>query len=103
MTVRHRLKTREPFFSDVADGRKTFEVRRYDRPFRVGDELELVNEADPGQVCVRRVVYLLRVDGQRMWLTEFEREWVPWTPWSSGAPTRIAFADCLVVMGLGPA
>lgn len=37
----HELKLVEPHFSDVAAGRKTFEVRRDDRGFCVGDWLHL--------------------------------------------------------------
>lgn len=39
--TRHELKTWQPYFQDVLDGGKTFEVRRADRPFAVGDVLWL--------------------------------------------------------------
>lgn len=42
----HRLKTVNPYFQDVWDGRKPFEVRPYDRNFKVGDRVELF-EYDP--------------------------------------------------------
>jgi hypothetical protein len=44
--VIHILKTWRRYFSAVADGSKTFEVRRNDRGFKVGDTLRLmeVNE-----------------------------------------------------------
>jgi len=35
------LKTVNPYFEDVWQGRKTFEVRKNDRDFEVGDELNL--------------------------------------------------------------
>lgn len=35
----HALKTLNPFFSDVLEGRKNFEVRKNDRDFKVGDVL----------------------------------------------------------------
>lgn len=38
---RHELKTWQPYFQEVLEGRKTFEVRRADRPFAVGDMLWL--------------------------------------------------------------
>lgn len=44
----HELKTVQPFFDDVVKGRKTFEVRRNDRDFRVGDML-LLREWDPSR------------------------------------------------------
>jgi len=40
MTV-HELKTMPEYFAAVLDGRKTFELRKDDRGFKVGDELVL--------------------------------------------------------------
>jgi hypothetical protein len=37
----HELKTLPKYWDDVRSGRKTFEVRRNDRNFNVGDSLEL--------------------------------------------------------------
>lgn len=37
----HYLKTVQPFFDEVKNGAKTFEVRRNDRDFRVGDSMVL--------------------------------------------------------------
>ena len=37
----HELKTIQPYFDDVVNGVKTFEVRKHDRDFKVGDELIL--------------------------------------------------------------
>jgi hypothetical protein len=37
----HYLKTRKPYFGDVWDKRKLFELRVSDRDFRVGDTLWL--------------------------------------------------------------
>lgn len=59
----HNLKTIQPFFNDVLHGRKTFEVRKYDRNFSVGDTLTL-EEFDPfegytGQAIVREITYML--------------------------------------------
>lgn len=42
----HRLKTWPIFFAEVATGAKTFEIRKNDRDFKVGDVLILV-EYDP--------------------------------------------------------
>lgn len=42
----HRLKTWPEFFRKVWDGKKTFELRKDDRDFRVGDRLILA-EHDP--------------------------------------------------------
>ena len=38
----HQLKTHARYFDAVAEGRKTFEVRKNDRAFQTGDILELV-------------------------------------------------------------
>jgi len=42
MTTVHTLKCWAPYFDAIADGLKTFEMRRNDRDYRVGDTLELV-------------------------------------------------------------
>lgn len=41
MGMEHRLKIMPEFFQPVSDGRKTFELRRDDRGFAVGDTLIL--------------------------------------------------------------
>lgn len=64
MTV-HNLKSWPEYFAAVADGTKTFEVRKDDRGFRVGDHLRL-REWDPatddytGREVERRVTYIFR-------------------------------------------
>ena len=61
----HALKTWQPFYAEVERGDKTFEVRRDDRDFRVGDTLVLC-EWDQGvgnytgRKCYRRIGYVLR-------------------------------------------
>lgn len=45
--MKHELKVWPEFFSDIKRGAKTFEVRRNDRGFEVGDALRLC-EYDPG-------------------------------------------------------
>lgn len=63
--VTHELKCWPPWFQDVLEGRKTFEVRRDDRGYREGDTL-LLREWDPeakaysGRNLRVRVTYLLR-------------------------------------------
>jgi ASC-1-like (ASCH) protein len=37
----HALKTVQPFFNQVKEGKKTFELRKFDRPFKPGDTLIL--------------------------------------------------------------
>lgn len=53
--VDHQLKTLPEFFSAVATGRKTFEVRINDRDYRVGDTLLLLEWTESGGYTGRRV------------------------------------------------
>ena len=66
----HTLKTWPQFFTPLATGRKTFEVRRDDRGFAVGDRLVLL-EYDPslgsedskrytGRAITVEVTYLMK-------------------------------------------
>ena len=63
----HELKTWPPFFAALLDGTKTFEVRRDDRGYALGDTLILA-EWDPryrsrtGRTLRRRVVYITHLD-----------------------------------------
>jgi Domain of unknown function (DUF3850) len=60
----HDLKTWPEFFHDLATGQKTFELRKNDRDYRVGDTLRL-REWDPdtktysGRETTRRVTHML--------------------------------------------
>lgn len=61
----HDLKTWPEFFDQIVVGEKTFELRKDDRPFAVGDEL-LLREYDPatkqysGREVFRRITHILR-------------------------------------------
>ncbi len=63
--IRHELKCWPQYFADIRSGRKSFEVRRDDRPFSAGDVLVL-REWDPkstqytGRQVHRKVTYVLR-------------------------------------------
>lgn len=69
--VLHDLKCWPPFFEAILAGDKTFELRRNDRNFKVGDVL-LLREWDPtteaytGRGTYRHVTYM--VDGVGPWL-----------------------------------
>lgn len=60
----HQLKTWPEYFQAIADGKKTFEVRKDDRGFQVNDFLHL-QEWDPlkgeytGREIFKMVTYLL--------------------------------------------
>jgi hypothetical protein len=60
----HDLKTWPEYYDAVEDGRKTFELRKNDRNFRVGDVLhlqryDLENQTYTGAHLYRSVTYLI--------------------------------------------
>ena len=61
----HVLKTINPYFSDVQNGVKTFEIRKNDRDFQVGDYLILVlfknysKTFDENKFLLTRIIYKL--------------------------------------------
>jgi len=63
----HDLKTWPEYFLQVVVGKKTFEIRKNDRDFKVKDILHL-QEWDPkteqytGQACSFKVTYLTPLD-----------------------------------------
>jgi hypothetical protein len=70
----HELKSWPEHFQDIANGKRTFELRRDDRGYQVGDVLELL-EWEPGdhpdratarytgRSARRRITYVLRGAG----------------------------------------
>ncbi|WP_445506719.1 ASCH/PUA domain-containing protein [Niallia sp. 03190] len=63
MSVKHKLKIQPEFFEEVCTGIKSFEIRRNDRDFRVGDILllqEYIPETEKytGRVIDRKVTYI---------------------------------------------
>lgn len=63
MTV-HYLKIKPEYYKDVLYGLKTFELRKNDRNFQVGDILMLIKLDDKGneteQVIRKKVTYILK-------------------------------------------
>ncbi|MBQ9699665.1 MAG: DUF3850 domain-containing protein [Lachnospiraceae bacterium] len=58
----HQIKLSREFFDDVESNKKTFELRKNDRDYRVGDLLELMEYADAketGRTVVKLVTYIL--------------------------------------------
>lgn len=60
----HYLKTVQPFFSEVKKGTKTFEHRRNDRDFQVGDEVylqeyDMMHNSFSGQEVRGTITYVL--------------------------------------------
>jgi hypothetical protein len=63
----HDLKTWPDFFQAIVDGVKTFEIRKNDRDYKVGDTLNLMEYAPgpdeyTGREIRKSVVYLLNGD-----------------------------------------
>lgn len=60
----HLLKSVNPYFTDVLESRKVFEVRNNDRYFRVNDivifrEYDLISDSYSGRYIVAVITYLL--------------------------------------------
>ena len=58
----HELKIRPEFFEACTSGKKTFEVRRNDRPFEIGDYLALNEwngEIYTGRCALFNITYIL--------------------------------------------
>ncbi|MGL4760385.1 MAG: ASCH/PUA domain-containing protein [Sarcina sp.] len=59
----HELKILEEYFNALADGSKTFELRKNDRDFKVGDSLKLKEIKDnsfTGRFLEYEVSYVLK-------------------------------------------
>ena len=59
---RHKLKLAKMFFEDVRLGRKSFELRKNDRDYQIGDILELseMDNGEPtGRVIEKEITYIL--------------------------------------------
>lgn len=61
----HYLKTVQPFFSQVKNGTKTFELRRNDRDFQIEDEVilqeyDLTTNLYSGQEIRGNITYVLK-------------------------------------------
>ena len=66
MRKTHKLKCIDPFYSQVVDGVKRFELRKDDRGFEVGDNLELrlydptTSKENKKGYIVAEISYILR-------------------------------------------
>jgi hypothetical protein len=59
----HRLKTLQPFFSEVKERKKNFELRLNDREYQVGDTVvleEWTGECFTGDGVTRKIKYVLK-------------------------------------------
>lgn len=58
----HSIRLAKTYFNDVASGKKSFELRKNDREYKVGDMLEMLEFADgrnTGRIIQAEVVYML--------------------------------------------
>lgn len=58
-TLTHELKTWPPFFEEVMNGIKSFEIRKDDRGFMVGDTL-ILREYDLGEYTGRQIEKIVK-------------------------------------------
>lgn len=67
----HELKTLPQYFNEVFNGNKTFELRKDDRNYNVGDTLKLreFDGAYTGRQCSRIISYILK-DAEQYGLKE---------------------------------
>lgn len=68
----HALKTHPDYFAEIKSGKKNFELRKMDRPFKVGDKLHLqewnpVTETYTGEEMQFNIGYILK-DAEKMGL-----------------------------------
>ena len=54
--MKHKLKILPQYFEDVCSGKKSFEIRKNDRDFKVGDTLFLMEFDTLAHSCTGRVV-----------------------------------------------
>ena len=61
----HELKTWPEYFEEIKTGDKTFEIRKNDRNFKIGDEI-LLDEYEPkldrytGRQLLGKITYIIR-------------------------------------------
>jgi len=70
----HELKTIQPFYDAVVSGDKTFEIRKFDRDYKVGDFLELKEwvmngHYFSGDFVLKQITYILS-DAKKYGLTD---------------------------------
>lgn len=74
----HELKILPVYFREVENGNKKFELRIFDRPFSVGDEL-ILREHDcfkyTGRAVRVLVTYMLQLRGIKM-CSDLKENWV---------------------------
>lgn len=72
MKTEHELKCRPEYFSRVASGQKTFEIRRNDRDFQVGDIL-ILKEYEPDKGWPDHGAYE-SIRAEIVYMTDYEQK-----------------------------
>lgn len=60
--ITHEIKILSQFYNEVESQRKTFEIRKDDRDYQIGDSI-ILREFDgyyTGRKCKRKITYILR-------------------------------------------
>lgn len=70
--MEHSLKTLQPYFNDVKSGSKTFEIRKNDRNFEIGDTILLQEYHDGGYTgaVIRRIITYVLIDAEQFGLMD---------------------------------
>lgn len=65
MSKTHKIKTWTPYFQDIIDGKKPFEIRLNDRDYQVGDEIHHIEwnsdvQKETGRACWATITYMIK-------------------------------------------
>jgi len=55
--MNHILEIQDKYFNDIKTGIKTFEIRRNNRNYSIGDDLTLVN-LKTNEVLIKKITYI---------------------------------------------
>lgn len=61
----HEIKCFDIFFNKIITGEKSFEVRKNDRNYQVGDYIEIqeiCGKKYTGRICIAKILYILHAE-----------------------------------------
>ena len=96
----HILKIREPYFTDILKGLKTFEIRKDDRIYKVGDRLTLqlypyINDKTKPKELLVKITYILKDIPEYGLDKDYCILGLKFLDWSSDYTGIVRFADGL--------